>query len=543
LALAACGSANGHQLVVAGGSNQSTGLNLYAVDPGEKVANTAIVASGVTGPSEISVVGTDGTIQRNDVATSWAGQALVAATNGQNTLVTAAVPGERPTLLSKVGQARTTVLDRGVFVENQNGCTLTSSNGATEVVGAGRCSMSTDQRWVASWPFNGGDLRIRDLRGSKATKVPNLKVQGTAVALGRDARVVAEVAVGTSVRLVMVDGTNGKVIGRSTPAQAILRLDPKTEGAPGVVATVRTQTSTELWFMDTDGTTTMIDRAGLLLNVSTNRAITYLRYGDQLDSGAVIQRSDDGHVERLLRGKVGVGAAGAESLVLTRESKKGLEFFTTGTHSGHLRKLLTLPAQTKRPAAAPADLGPVGNDAVVDTFFTHEDQVWIAVTTGETQSLVRLDLTGDESIALLPHWRLAAINAIDEDGTALVSAVEPASAAQANPTRNAVQLVTIGAQAESPTVRLQLARPTQGLIHNGTIYLAGSGGEIPLVSTIERGENTQKLLYRNVQLAGALWPNQGGATTSTLVTPGLLTKQAQESQGAQQQGGGSAAGG
>jgi hypothetical protein len=93
---------------------------------------------------------------------------------------------------------------------------------------------------------------------------------------------------------------------------------------------------------------------------------------------------------------------------------------------------------------------------------------------------------------------------------------------------------TFGTSGTTPTVRLRLAQPVAALIHDGAIYLGSSQDEQPVVRWVAPREQGAKVLYEKYQLAGSLWPNNNGATSSKVITPGLLAQQAQQQ--AQQQG-------
>ncbi|MFM7068015.1 MAG: hypothetical protein ACKOYM_01020, partial [Actinomycetes bacterium] len=502
---------------------------IFAVEPGARPDRSNVVASGLAGGNSITTVTGNGVIRRDQVGRAWAGTALIAGNDGANALVTSAAPGDTPTVLHSRGQAQTTVLERGVFVQTADRCTLTAPKGRPVTVGRGQCNVSDDERWVASWPADGGRLTVRDLRSNQRSVVArNVRVATTGVALSRDARVLVDEAatVGTA-RLALVDATSGEVVRRSRAVRQVGRIDPKSEGAPGFAVTVQSGDETELWFVDTDGGVTVIDRGPAILVVSTRGAITYIRYNAFLSSGTVVRRTDDGGRQVLLRGRVGGGPAGAEHVVLTRETRRGVEFWSTESAGGTVERLVTVPP--------PAGASPDGNDlgAVIQEFLTIGDVAWLTLTTGQNMSLVRLHLAEGHGRAVLANRAFVALNAVDTDGTALVTA----AARPGN--RQGVEMLSIRATADRPTVRLRLDQPIAALIHDDVVYFASSDGDTPIVNQIPARSDAATVLYRNVQLAGSLWPNSGGATTSTLVTPGLLAQQAQQRMGA----GGQAAGG
>lgn len=531
--LSACGSDVDHRMLVAdAGSGGSGGLRLYAVVPGEKVTPDDVVATGLTGGETINTVESDSLVRRDQVGTAWAGRALVAGSDGSNSKVTAAVPGRAPAVLNSGGQALTSIVERGVLVETAKGCSLATPDGPARSVGTGRCSISEDERWVASWPFQGGAMSIRDLRSDKVRKVPGLDVSGNASALGRDAVVLAPVEIGGGTRLALVSATSGKVVARTSTVRQVGRIDPKSEGTPGFAVTVQTDTGTALWFVGTDGKVDVVDRAPALLVLSTRGAITYLKFGEGGSDGEVVRRSDGGKVATLgsrpnapddvLSGVVGGGAAGAEHLLLTRETPRALELWLAGTTGDFATKVATVPSVQP-------------GTAVVDELLTTGHTAWLAVTTGQTQSLVRVDLSGGEGEVVLRNQPFVAINSVDVDGTVLVSTQARGSSDQP------VVLQTFGTSGTEGTVRLRLAQPVPALLHDGAIYLGSNQDEQPVVRWVAPREQGAKVLYEKFQLAGSLWPNNNGATSSKLITPGLLAQQAQE-QLAQQQGAGGAEG-
>jgi hypothetical protein len=338
--------------------------------------------------------------------------------------------------------------------------------------------------------------------------------------------VLAPVQAGGGTRLALVSSTTGKVVARTSTVRQIGRIDPKSEGTPGFAVSVQTDTGTELWFVGTDGKVTIIDRAPAVLVLSTRGAITYLKFGKSGTDGKIVRRSDNGRVKVLggrpdggrsdeLVGVVGGGQASADHLLLTRETAKGIEFWLAGNTGGFAERVVTVPS-----AQAGA--------AVVDEMLTIGNVAWLAVTTGQTQSLVRIDLTAGEGEAVLKNQPFVAINSVDVDGTVLVSVQARGSADQP------VVMETFGTSGTKPTVRLRLAQPVPALIHDGAIYLGSSQDEQPVVRWVAPREQGAKVLYQKYQLAGSLWPNNNGATSSKVITPGLLAQQAQQQ--AQQQG-------
>ena len=530
--LSACGSDVDHRMLVAdAGSGGSGGLRLYAVKPGEKVTPKDVVATGLTGGDTINTVESDSLVRRDQVGTAWAGRALIAGNDGSGSRVTAAVPGQLPTVLNSAGQALTSIVERGVLVETAKGCSLATPDGPAKVIGTGRCSISEDERWVASWPFQGGALSIRDLRSDKVRRVAGLDVSGNASALGRDAVVLAPVQAGGGTRLALVSATSGKVVARTSTVRQVGRIDPKSEGTPGFAVSVQTDSGTELWFVGTDGKVTVVDRAPAVLVLSTRGAITYLKVGEGGNDGKVLRRSDNGSVAVLggrpgngtsdeLVGVVGGGQVGEKHLLLTRETAKGIEFWLAGNTGDFAERVVTVPSDQ-------------AGGAVVDEMLTIGDVAWLAVTTGQTQSLVRIHLSAGEGEAVLENQPFVAINSVDVDGTVLVSAQARGNADQP------VVMATFGTSGTEATVRLRLSQPIAALLHDGAIYLGSSQDEQPVVRWVAPREQGATVLYEKYQLAGSLWPNNNGATSSKIITPGLLAQQAQQQ--AQQQG--AAAGG
>jgi len=521
LAATACGSSDGRQLMVADDTSGSgaTATRVWAVEPGEALADSALVARDATQPLGISTIQPDGLSWYNQLGRSWSGKALLAYQTDARSLVTAGTPGARATTLaSSDGPLQAVVLRRGVAIVNQDGCSLATDVARATKIGTGSCQISEDERWVVSWPATPGDLTIRDLRSDRVRVVRGIRTV-TAATLGRDTRVLAVEEVDGGVRGRVIDATSGATVGDGTKVYDAMQVLPATEGATGFAAVAQSGTTVALLWVATDGTTTPVDTGLAMVPVSVDSGITYLRLDADETQDSVRRWTPDGATgDRtvLLTGKVGAGVATPGHLVATRETDTGVQFFRTAT-SGALEQVLTLRTDTSQPVT-------------VNQMEIHDGVALLEVGGAQDTSFVRIDLTGDGSDAPVRNWPYLLLESVDTDGTALLTGTRGSDV-------NFEELLVVGAHDDTYHVRGRADATGTNLIHEGIIYYTDQpqSGDVTVRSVRATGDRDAKVLYRRHQIAGATWPENGGATQSLLVSRALLSQQQQSRQQQSQQ--------
>ena len=239
------GSGHGGELLLArdtstsesagSGVPETVATDIWAVTPGEQPSRSNRLAESVSSPLYINSVADDGTVARDLLGTQWGGQVLSAfVTGGTTGHATVGDPGADPTTIASAErQVQASVVRRGVYVATADGCRLARSADDITDVGSGLCQMSEDERWVVSWPAEGGELTIRDLRSGDVRRV-----EGTttgAVVLGHGTSVLAVQTDGDGSRGVVIDATTGKVTGR-TDRYDDLQVMPVEPDSTGFVA-------------------------------------------------------------------------------------------------------------------------------------------------------------------------------------------------------------------------------------------------------------------------------------------------------------------
>ena len=70
------------------------------------------------------------------------------------------------------------------------------------------------------------------------------------------------------------------------------------------------------------------------------------------------------------------------------------------------------------------------------------------------------------------------------------------------------------------------------LIHQGTVYVTDqtAAGKLTVRTVKAQGSTRPATLWRDHQLAGATWPTDNGATTSTLISRAAVLQRQQQSQ-------------
>lgn len=533
-ALAGCSNPYSGDLLLADvpSAESATGdIGIWAVDPGEETGDDNLVTSSALSPLEISTRTESGLNQVNSLGRTWNSGVVTAYSNAEGSIVTAGSPGGDQERIASSVSARTTMLRRGAYVQTAEGCVLATSTTTIEELAEGTCVISQDERWVASWPQSGEGLTIKDLRDDSVERVPDLVVTNAA-ALGRDARVLVVARTAEGFEGVVVDGTNGEVVGR-TDTYAYLEVATVGAEAEGfVLQAADTQGSTQLLHVDTDAQVQRIDEGFYLVPVANGHEVTYLKYGEDLSTSSLRRWSaDDAESHELLGGYVGAGTTDGEHVVATRETAEGTEFWREEGGTGELTRALTLP---RAEDDADPSTGGAGTTGVgVSQMFVLDSTAHLQVQGTSTSSYVRIDLSGDDSDVPLEHEQGLLLESLDVDGTALLTRTG------GDETDVRTDVLVVRPHHHDPDLRTTVGRTATNLIHEGRIYLTDSTdpaavtvGELRAIGK----DDDVDVLYTGKQVAGATWPQHGGAVTSVLITPRLLLEQAaQQQQAAQEQ--------
>ncbi|MFN7970658.1 MAG: hypothetical protein U0P47_15105 [Acidimicrobiales bacterium] len=526
VASACSGSGHGGELLLArdtstsesagSGGPQTVATDIWAVTPGEQPSRSNRLAESVSSPLYINSVADDGTVARDLLGTQWGGQVLSAfVTGGTTGHATVGDPGAEPTTIASAErQVQASVVRRGVYVATADGCRLARSTDDITDVGSGLCQMSEDERWVVSWPAEGGELTIRDLRSGDVRRV-----EGTttgAVVLGHGTSVLAVQTDGDGSRGVVIDATTGKVTGRTDRYDdlQVMAVEPDSTGFVALASSgeqAAVVADRQLLWVGTDARTQVIDRGLLVLPVQSTSTVTYLRFGNQEAGSDSIRRWDSGTGARttLLSGAVGLAAVGPDELIATRDTDTAVEVFRSNS-LGELEQVAEVP-------------GSATGGSSVGRVLTLGSTSYLDLSVGAETSLVRVDLHGDHSDVPVQGWAQLLLEGVDGDGTVLVSG------------RRTVESTSESIGVVAPNGDGFEERATAGatglnLIHEGTIYLTtrdGEDGDLTVRTVRSSGETDGETLYTGYQLAGATWPTDNGATQSTLRSRAALIAQQQ----------------
>lgn len=546
------GTGGGGTLLVAEGTPSSPdGVRIWSAEPGEELDDERLVIESALRPNSIATRVEDGTTWVNGLGRTWSGADLLSYSDATRSSLIGVRPGDEPDVLATATNVQTTVLRRGAYVRTSDGCILATSATETEDVGTGSCAISSDERWVVSWPNASGDeggaLTIRDLRHDRDDEV---ELDGTvlnAVVLSAGAKVFATVEVADGVQGVVLDATDGSEVGRTATFPYMDVSTVSAEATGFVIISTDAATSEEsdgtpfttLSYVDPDDAeVTEIDSGYYLVPVDTGEDITYLSYGEELADSSVrewVPGDDEPHV--LLEGQVGAGTADGRLIVLrevaaTGTDPAGVEIWRPDA-AHHLSKVLTVPA--------PADSLPLeegGTGAVVSRAWVRGSMLHLQLDQGMASSYVRVDMVGDHTDAPVENEEGVLLESLDADGTALLTQRDEAAGDEA--------ILVVRPHDHHPTERGRFAGTGLNLIHEGVVYVTSIAGssdapEVSVHSIRATGEERRELLWEDRQLAGATWPEQNGATVTSITTVGSLI--AQQQQAAQSQGGAGAAGG
>jgi hypothetical protein len=286
---------------------------------------------------------------------------------------------------------------------------------------------------------------------------------------------------------------------------------------------------TELLYVGTDAEVTSIDRGFYLVPVINGAEVTYLRYNEDLATSSVRRWAPgDDEPEDLLTGYVGAGSPDGERVLVSRETAEGTELWREES-SGELHEVLTLERQGD-------DADPTSGTSTgigVSQMLVRGSMVYLQINGASSSSFVRVDMVGSHSDVPVSGERQLLFESLDVDGTALLTR---GGGTDQNPVED---ILVVGPRDHEPELRASVGRTAANLIHEGTIYLTDTSdpSKVTVRSVRAAGKDDElEELYVDKQVAGATWPQWGGATRSLFITPRLLVEQAQQSQ-QQSQGG------
>ena len=565
-----CSGSAKNKLLVADASGASAeGVKIWAASPGDDLNDDNLVTDAAVSPASIATRLEDGTTWINGLGRDWSGSALLSYAGSDAYQLLTTEPGGDPTQLAQSSSLQSTVIRRGVYARTAEGCVLASNATSTEQIGTGSCSISSDERWVVSWSAGTGTgaeaadspgLTIRDLRHDDDVEVPDLGTVTNAVALSADARVFAVVQAEGGYQGVVLDATDGSEIGRTDvfPFLDVSTLGAESEGF--VILTSTEQGNSTLSYVDTDADVTEIEAGYYLVPVSNDHEITYLSFGETGISESAVRSwsPGDDEPETLLTGQVGAGTADGRLVIIrevsAEENAAGgapapengapvdeddedsdpatgptVEFWRPGS-AERLTRVLTIPAPED---TVPVDDG--GTGATVSKVWVKGHTAYLQLDHASVSSFVRIDLTGDHSDAPIVNVEGLLLESLDTDGTALLTATGGSGE----------EIVAVGPHSEEPVTRATFARTGLNLIHEGVIYVTEVGGstDAPTLSVQSirvSGDDGPELLWEDRQLAGATWPEQNGATTTSITTIGSIIAAQQAAAEAQQSAAGAA---
>ena len=480
------------------------------MEPGDELTDSALVSSGALEPLGVTTLESDGLTWFNQFGRTWQGDTLLAYRSERSSVVTAGTPGAKQLTMAATndGPLQAVVLQRGVAVVTQDGCSLATEVTEAKPVGEGSCQISDDERWVVSWPGTPGALTIRDLRNDSTRKVTGIETNA-AVVLSRDARSLAVINDGDGVKARVIDNRDGSTVAETDTYQRMQPL-PGTAGATGFVALAQAGDTIELLWISTDGKVSVIDSGIYMLPVQVTGQVTYLRLDEDPTKDSVRRWSPGGEPETLLTGRVGASSPTPDSLLVTRDTDDGVEFFRSAP-SGELEKVLTLDADTEQ-------------GSLIANMYVQQDVALLQVSTGMTTSFVRIDLKGDGSDAPIQNRQYLLLESVDVDGTALLTGADGPDEGE--------QILVVGPHDDSATVRARADSTGANLIHEGVVYWTDQtqSGDISVRSVRAAGDKDETVLYKNRQIAGATWPQNNGATEGTVVSRAAVTQSQQQQQ-------------
>jgi hypothetical protein len=514
---ASCSRIEDQLLVVSNPGTGQEASNVWAVEPGDDLDDDHRVMGDAVGPVSIVSRHPDGQLLVNALGQAWRGELLLAA--GVRTedpdraqKVLANRPGDEGTTIAAAAQTQVVMVPRGVFVFDDEGCLLTTEPAPAKRVGTGRCSISDNDRWVASWPADGGAMEIRDLRHDETVTAKGNFTQG--VALANDARVLGIDTGDTTSVVKVIDADDGEVVSTGEPAGFLQALPSGPDSRAFVVIAERDGVPSIEW-IESDGTTTTVaegapNRPLLPANVGQD-GIDYLALGEDLSDSTFFHWSPaSDEPEKLLAGELTATALTPETTLLTRQVAEGLEFWSA--HEGELSDgphvvLRTDTSQHLQVARA------LSKDGVAH----------VEVTGSTGTSYVRVDTEGGDSAVLMKHWSTLSVGAIGEDGTVVVTGTEA-------PDDTEQQLLVVQPDGEEATRLTSAELFATSLVHEGIVYFteltsAGEASVWRVPATVRGGGERPEHLWADALLGGAAWEQLGGASETSTVDPVRLGSQ------------------
>jgi hypothetical protein len=526
VALAGCTNPAADRLLLADAPPQDStdpqalqGLAIWAVQPGEEPDEANRVTSSATSPLEIASLDEHGLPWINNFGREWQRSVLVGFGSQDGSVVRTLVPGDQPTDLARSPQLRTTVLRRGALVATQAGCTLATTPADAEQVGEGSCAISSDERWVVSWQRGGDGLTVRDLRNGRVRTIDDVAVDNAAV-LSKQARILVTTTEADRVRAILFDARDGSEVAR-TELYPILEISNLTAAAEAFVLQTRDDAEVEMLHVDVDGEVRTIDRGPFLVPITNAGKVTYLRFAQDLADSSLRRWSpDDDEPKVLLEGYVGAAAVDQEHVLAVRETDDAVEFHREQHGTGELRLALSLPLGDD-----PSPLDGQSLGVSIPRVWVKGHTAYLQVDRTSGSSFVRIDLTGDDSDAPIRGATGLRLESLDKDGTAVLTRTVGEGASRRS------EIVAVRPGTDDPDVRATFASVDLALIHKGRIYFTDGSDPNRLVVRSVRASGSDrgtKELYANKQLAGASWPEHGGAITAFAITPRLLLEQRQQ---------------
>ncbi len=511
LLLTACGGA-GDKLIVApnpSAAGQAEAVSLWAVSPGEELSDSNIVATDALDALQIFRRDPEGQVSENRLADVWKDNLLIGSLGSSGASLTAGSPGEKPSVITSAEeQFETLIGNRGVFTFTGSGCQLATDVGTSEVIGEGRCRVRSDDRLVISWPADGGDLTITDLRSSESIVVEGDFINAQAVT--RDNGVIGIELDPNNGQMVarVIDGSTGDILGSGEPAQSVGVMPVGSESEAFVTVSTLGDEQTLTW-METDGQTETVATlaGGLLIPVSLAEGVHFLSSQVADPSATTLNYWAPGEdVTEVISGNlIALNAAPGEVVVALR-------------NEGHMEFFMTEPADhiDEEEPIFEIEIGefvePTISRALVQGSTMH------LVVGTETASYVRLDLQGTSSAQPLGDTPLAELASIDTDGSALL---------RGQRTDGAAELFIAPAHEDEATLRVTADVIGAALLHEGKIYMAAlTGDDVAIWSMRAQGKSEPEVLYEDVQLVSASFPSMGGAAEITAFDPDTINRQA-----------------
>lgn len=516
--VAAAGCGTGDRLLVAEAQVGQQGTPIWAVDGDQPTDDSTLVGRRAMRPLGIQDVTSHGTSSFNQLGWNWDGRVLLAVGTPDGSRVSAGDPGgDQTVLIRSAGDVDPAVVRRGVFLRSSGGCSLASGDEPAEEVGTGRCLLSEDERWVLSWSDgSSGESEqaqqaareqaatkpgavVRDLRSGDVRRISDSPVTSASV-LGHDDRVLLAEEEGGGVRLRLVDATDGSTVARLGRYEAV-NIQPPVVGADGFVLQARTGRSMQLLHIDTDGGRTVIDEGLQLQPVTASSVVAYLKFGDEAGDDALLRWDGDGEPELLASGRVGAAAIDPENIIALGEEDGRVRFLHEG-HGGELEESVSLETDTSR-------------SVLVTRTVVHGDSVFLVVASASGTSVVEVDLHGHGRV-ILSDWASLQLQSMDHDGTLLLTGRRTTAEQQ-----DSLVIVRPGGE---PDVRARVPQVGTSLLHDGTIYATAASDEgVEVRSITAVGKRSSEVLHRDKQIAGATWPELGGATETVMFNRALLT--------------------